>query len=151
MALSPLIWLAIGLVCIGIEIIVPGFVVFWLGVGGVLTSLGVFAGIIPRESAEVQWAFFFLSSLSFLLLWHFYFKRFFKKDVVDDHRDPTISELRGRVVKAVLPDIPGEVDLYNYYHGIKRWQAEADEAIDEGEEVSVIEARGIRLYIQRKK
>lgn len=150
MALSPLIWFAIGLVCVGLEIVMPGFVIFWLGVGGLLTSLGVFIGLIPAGSAEFQWAFFFISSLLFLVLWHFYFKRFFKQDVVDETRDPTISELSGRVVKAILGDIPGEVELHTYYHGIKRWQAEAGTTIDEGEEVRVIEARGIRLFVERK-
>ena len=150
MALSPLIWFAIGLVCIGLEIVLPGFVIFWLGVGGLLTSLGVFIRLIPAESAEIQWAFFFISSFLFLVMWHFYFKRFFKQDVVDETRDPTISELSGKVIKEILQDIPGEVELYTYYHGIKRWHAEAGTTIDVGEEVRVVEARGIRLYVEKK-
>lgn len=150
MAFSPFIWLAIGLVFLSLEIVVPGFVVFWLGVGGVITSVGVFLGVIPAGSAEAQWLVFLLSSLSLLLGWHFYFKKYFGNQVVDDARDPSVSGLRGRVVKAIAPGIPGEVELYSNYHGIRRWQAEADEALYEDDEVDVLEARGIRLYVKRK-
>jgi len=150
MAFSPLVWLAIGIVFLSLEIIVPGFVVFWLGVGSLITSLGIFLDVIPAGSAEIQWLVFLLSSLSLLVLWHFYFKKYFGNEVVDDARDPTVSELKGRIVKPIAPGIPGEVELYTYYHGIKRWQAESDESLFEGDEITVLEARGIKLKVKRK-
>ncbi len=151
MALSPLIWLATGLVIMGIEILVPGFVVFWFGAGAILTAVMVFFHIIPSDSAVLQWSFFFLSSLGFLALWHFYMKKHFRGKVNDDVRDPTITELRGRVTKAIVPGIPGQVELYSVFHGIKSWQAESDEVLDENEEIRVVESRGIRLLVAKLK
>ncbi|MGV7929773.1 MAG: NfeD family protein [Spirochaetota bacterium] len=67
MELSPLTWLSIGLILAALEILAPGFVVFWFGIGGVFTALLVRLGIL--ESAEAQWLFFFISSVSLVGLW----------------------------------------------------------------------------------
>ncbi len=150
MALSPLVWIAVGVACLGFEIIAPGFVIFWFGIGALLTSAVIFIGLIGSDNATAQWLFFFISSLVCLLAWHFYFKKYFKGSGDAEERDPTLNELRGRVVKAVMPDVPGEVELFTPYHGIKRWQAEAAEIIEEGSEIFVIEAKGIRLLVAKK-
>ena len=70
MALSPIVWLAVGLTLFAAEVLVPGFVVFWFGVGGVLTALLVYLRLLA--SAEAQWLFFFVSSFAFLGLWFGY-------------------------------------------------------------------------------
>lgn len=150
MALSPLVWIAVGVACLGLEIIAPGFVIFWFGIGALLTSAGVFVGLIGADNAAAQWFFFFTSSLLCLLVWHFYFKKYFRSAGDADERDPTLNELRGRVVKAIMPDVPGEVELFTPYHGIKRWQAEAKEIIEEGSEIMVLEAKGIKLFVGKK-
>ncbi len=150
MALSPLTWIAVGVACLGFEIIAPGFVIFWFGIGALLTSAGIFIGAIGTDNAIAQWFFFFISSLACLLAWHFYFKKYFKSSADTDERDPTLNELRGKVAKAIMPDVPGEVELFTPYHGIKRWQAEAKEIIEEGSEIIVIEAKGIRLLVAKK-
>ncbi|MCX7678307.1 MAG: NfeD family protein [Spirochaetes bacterium] len=149
MALTPLMWVAIGVICIGLEIVVPGFIIFWFGLGALLTSAGIFLGLISTEDGAIQWAAFFILSLMCAGGWHFYLKKMFRGKEKLEERDPTLKELKGRVIKVILPHIPGEVELYNPYHGIKRWQAEADEIIEEGCEVVVHEARGIRLYVTK--
>ncbi|HON76911.1 MAG TPA: NfeD family protein [Spirochaetota bacterium] len=150
MAFSPFIWLAVGILIMGMEILVPGFVLFWFGIGGVVTSLLVFIKIIPEQNAVAQWVSFFLTSLLCLSLWHFYAGKYFKKSLTDETGDPTLQNLTGRVVKPVMPGVPGEVELYSGFHGIKKWQAEAKEVLEEGEEVRVLEARGIKLVVEKK-
>jgi membrane protein implicated in regulation of membrane protease activity len=150
MAFSPLVWIALGVACLGLEIVMPGFVIFWFGIGALLTSAGIFVGLIGADHATAQWFFFFISSLVCLLAWHYYFKKYFKTGGDSDERDPTLNELRGKVLKTIMPDVPGEVELFTPYHGIKRWQAEANEIIEEGCEIAVLEARGIRLLVQKK-
>lgn len=148
MALSPIVWLAIGFVLMTIEIIMPGFIIFWFGAGGLLTSLFVYTGIISPVSAEGQWIFFFLSSLIFLGLWQVFFKKRFQSSVVDPSRDATLQNIRGRVTSRITPGIPGEVELYTVYHGIKKWQAESAEVIEAGDEVVVTDANGIKLIVK---
>lgn len=150
MAFSPFIWLAVGILIMGMEILVPGFVLFWFGIGGVVTSLLVFIKIIPEQNAVAQWVSFFLTSLLFLSLWHFYAGKYFKKDLTDETGDPTLQNLTGRVVKPVMPGVPGEVELYSGFHGIKKWKAEANEVLEEGVEVRVLEAKGIKLVVEKK-
>lgn len=151
MAFSPLTWLAVGIVIMALEIVMPGFIIFWFGLGGVITALLVFIGIVPIESAEYQWLVFFLSSFALLGAWQFYFrKRFFKGKLSDESRDATLTNLKGKVSRKILPGIPGEVELYTLFHGIKIWQAESADAIDEGEEIVVVEADGIKLIVRKQ-
>ena len=39
---NPVSWLILGIFIMGLEIILPGFVIFWFGVGGILTSFCFF-------------------------------------------------------------------------------------------------------------
>jgi len=151
MAFSPIVWLAIGIIIMACEIIMPGFIIFWFGAGGVLTALFIFIGIIPADAAEWQWIFFFLSSSALLGLWQFFFRKKFNADVVDESRDATMNRLKGRATAKISPGIPGEVELYSSYHGIKKWQAASTEVIEAGEEVEVSDANGIKLIVKHIK
>ncbi len=148
MAFTPLVWLASGIIIMASEIFVPGFIVFWFGVGGILTALFIFIGIIPENSAEWQWIFFFSSSLVLLGFWQIFLKKKFRGDVVDASRDATLLNLKGKVTARIVPGIPGEIELYSMYHGIKKWQAESGETIEIGEEVVVADADGIKLIVK---
>ena len=146
---APLAWLIAGLLIMGLEVIVPGFVLFWFGAGALVTALLSFLGILP--SIFSQWIFFSISSLALLGLWQFYLKRFFKSQVVDDTRDPTLSNKMGAVSRRIAPNRPGEVELYDNFHGVRIWSAESDTVIEEGEEVQVVSANGIKLIVKKVK
>lgn len=148
MAFSSIIWFAIGIVIMALEIFMPGFIIFWFGAGGVLTSLFVFIGIIPAENGNAQWLFFFLSSLAFLGLWQIFFKKRFQSNVIDPSRDATLQNVRGKALSGITPGIPGEVELYTAFHGIKKWEAESAEIIEAGDEVIVTDANGIKLIVK---
>ncbi len=148
MAFSSIIWFAIGLVIMALEIIMPGFIVFWFGAGGVLTALFVYIGIIPVDNGNAQWIFFFLSSLAFLGLWQVFLKKRFQSSVIDSSRDATLQNQRGKATSKIQPGIPGEVELYTVFHGIKTWKAESDEIIESGDEVVVVDANGIKLLVK---
>ena len=149
MAFSPIVWFAIGIVIMALEIIIPGFIIFWFGAGGVITAFVIFVGVIPAESAQWQWLFFFLSSLALLGLWQVFFRKKFQSSVVDSSRDVTLLNARGRATVRIIPGEPGEVELYSLYHGIKKWQAESDEIIEAGDEVTVTDANGIKLIVKQ--
>lgn len=148
MAFSPIIWLAIGIILIALEIIMPGFIIFWFGAGALLTALFIFIGVIPPMSAEWQWIFFFLASLSMLGVWQVLLKKIFQSRVIDSSRDATLQNIRGRAVSKIVPGIPGDVELYTVFHGIKKWQAESAEIIEAGDEIVVTDANGIKLVVK---
>jgi len=144
---SPLTWFIIGLALMGLEVLSPGFVLFWFGLGALLTAGLMLLGMLESQAAE--WIFFLLSSLAFLLAYQFWFKKFFRRDVLEEDRDATVSGQVGVVSKAIGVDSPGEVELSVYLYGIKRWAAMADEDIPEGTKVRVVEASGVRLLVKR--
>jgi membrane protein implicated in regulation of membrane protease activity len=96
-----------------------------------------------------QWLVFLLSSLFFLLLWRFWLRKYFQREVVEKDRDATVSGQVGVVSKDITPEAPGEVELAVPLYGLKRWMAEAAESIPTGAQVRVVEARGIRLFVQK--
>ncbi len=146
MGLTPLVWFVVGLVLMGMEIIVPGLILFWFGLGGLLTALFVWMHVLSFPVA--QWVFFFVSSLAFLGAWVFFFKKLFIKEKKDDNRDPLLINLLGKVTKEIKPHQTGRVRLYENFHGIVDWAAEANKDLDVGTEVRVLEAKGIRLIVK---
>ncbi len=141
------VWLAAGLILMGIEIVMPGFVIFWFGIGGIITALLTKLSLL--NSPETQWFVFFVSSLAFLASWFLYFKRFIKKTDTEDARDPTLLNLRGKVIQKIAPGAPGRVELNDSYHGLKEWKAESDTDLETGAEIKVIESRGINLVVKK--
>ncbi len=139
------LWLAIGVALIALEIIMPGFVIFWFGVGAVITALFAITKIVTRF--EYQFILFFLSSLSFLLLWFFWLKKLFVKP--EDNMDLAIKNLKGVVKEKIKPGTPGKIELYDNYHGIKVWKAYSDEELEEGTEIQVVGAEGISLFVKK--
>ncbi len=146
---APLIWLAVGLIVCGLEILVTGFIVFWFGVGGLLTAFFTLIGVLP--TFELQIIFFFISSLAFLFAWFFYFKKLFKTNKHNDSRDPTLDGLTGTVISRIEPGKPGRISLHKSYHSITEWKAESEDIIEEGREITVTEAKGISLTVKENK
>lgn len=146
-SLSPLSWLALGAVLMALEVLVPGFIIFWFGLGSMITAALAKTGVLKTDQA--QWLFFFISSLAFLGLWFGWLKKVFRGRDEDDQRDPTLFNLRGRCTARIEPGIPGQVELYEPFHGLRTWQAESGDTIEKDEEVQVLEARGIKLMVKR--
>ena len=130
--MTPLIWLALGLILMAVEIVAPGFIIFWFGLGAALTALLSFIGFI--ESATFQWLIFFASSILFLALWFGFLKKRFYSKINDDQRDPTLYMLSGKCISQIEPGKPGEVELYETYHGLIKWKAESSEKIEINDE-----------------
>jgi inner membrane protein len=141
------LWLSAGLLLMALEIVVPGFFIFWFGAGAILTALGVFLGMNPAGAST--WFLFFGSSFGFLMIWHFLLKRYFGKTVTDTVRDPTLAELKGVAAEEIRPGHVGEVELFRAYHSLKKWRAESADTIEPGDEVEVIEAKGVRLVVRK--
>ncbi|HOP63997.1 MAG TPA: NfeD family protein [Spirochaetota bacterium] len=147
MLMTPLMWLALGAVLMALEIVAPGFIIFWFGLGAALTALLSFTGVV--ESEMIQWLVFFSSSILFLGLWFGFLRKKFRPGSDDDQRDPTLYHLRGKCMSRIEPGKPGEVELYEHYHGITRWKAESSEVIELNDEIQVLEASGIKLIVKK--
>ncbi|MCL1911539.1 MAG: NfeD family protein [Leptospirales bacterium] len=143
--MTPVIWLALGVFFMAMEIIVPGFVIFWFGLGAIITSFFAFTGII--QNAIYLCILFSISSVAFLSLWFGLLKKRFVSQ--KEERDPTLVNIIGKCTTHIEKGHPGEVELYESYHGLTKWKAESFETILEGEEIQVVEASGIKLIVKK--
>ncbi len=79
------VWALIGLACIGLEMLMPGFVIFFFGLGGLATAL---FSLIPAVSGML-WLqvliFIFFSTLSLVFLRR-RFSRIFGGTIFDSHK-----------------------------------------------------------------
>lgn len=143
------VWFAISAILIALEIVMPGFVIFWFGIGAFLTAFVSLFKLI--RDLEFQFLFFFVSSTVFLLIWFFWIKKYFVKEKPLEIDDPSLADAKGRVIKEIKPGVPGEVELYDIYHGSKKWKAKSDEEIEIGDEVFVKKVDGIALIVGKLK
>ncbi|MCL2026424.1 MAG: NfeD family protein [Leptospirales bacterium] len=144
--MTPVMWLALGIVLIAMEIIAPGFVIFWFGLSGIITAFFAYTGMIKNQ--VYLWILFFVSSIAFLCLWFGVLKKRFRKEEKEE-RDPTLTHLGGKCTVAIEKGRPGEVELYESYHGLTKWRAESSETILVDEEIQVLEASGIKLIVKK--
>lgn len=145
--MSPAVWLAIGILLMVLEIVMPTFIVFWFGLSGVITAFSAWTGIV--DSLLYQFLLFCVSSLIFLGLWFGFLKKRFVKETYDDKRDPTLLKLRGKCTAPIEAGKPGEVELYESFHGLKKWKAYSDDSINLEDEIQVMEADGIKLIVKK--
>ena len=147
--MSPLIWLAVGAVLVAVEILAPGFIIFWFGLASLITSFLTFIGLV--EAIEYQLFIFFVSSAIFLFLWFGLLRKRFQKESDDDKRDPTLAKLRGKCIAPIGSGRPGEVELYEAYHGLTKWKADSSEMVEIDDEIIVVESSGIKLVVKKFK
>lgn len=147
MVLSALAWLAIGIVLMAVEIIMPGFVIFWFGIGAVMTAALVHIRLLQSEIS--QWFCFFISSAAFLAFWFGYLKDRIKVKTADDALDVTLAGKKGKCIKDIIPPQIGDVKLYESFHGINVWKAQSNEVIHKDEQIVVEGADGIKLLVKK--
>lgn len=147
MVQSPLAWLAVGIALMAVEIIMPGFIIFWFGIGAVITAALVYIGLL--QSQILQWFCFFISSAAFLALWFGYLKDRVKVKTADDALDVTLTGRKGKCIQDIIPPQIGEVELYEMFHGVTVWKAQSKEVIYKDEQIVVEGADGIKLIVKK--
>jgi inner membrane protein len=111
MEYSPYIWLLAGVLLMGLELLTPGFVVFFFGIGALMT--GLLSLLIPGLSSSILAQLLTWSAGSLLSL--FIFRRFFKKifsgKVIED---PGTDEFVGQTAEVLEPitrNNPGRISF----------------------------------------
>lgn len=138
------IWIALGIICMIIEIITPGFLFFSIGLGAIIT------GIIARVFTNVplQLIIFAVSTLiSFLLM-----KKFAGFLLKTDNVESNVSALIGKtgsVTKIITPAKRGYVKIEG-----EEWSAissDSKQIIPEGSFIKVIKLEGNKLIVTLQK
>lgn len=139
-----LIWFIIGLVMFILELIIPGFFIFFFALGAWVTSL---VCVIGDPGLNLQIIIFAVTSvLSLILLRKVIQKKYFHKR--DDQPDEIEDEFTGRegmVTSDITPEKTGTVEFKG-----TTWQAESENDIKKGQIVIIIEKRNFKLIVKPK-
>jgi len=146
-----LYWLIIGVMMIFMELMLPGFVMFFFAVGALVTA-GI-AWLYPVSIVAQLAIFIVVSMASLLVLRNFIQKRFFAKkeeeqveDAAQDQEEKplAIPGTKGVVCMTIMPPSEGRLKYAGSY-----WRATADELIEEGEIVQVVQQDGMVIQVEK--
>ncbi len=142
--LLPAIWLITGLLLMLTELIIPGFIIFFFGIGALITAgLTVF---MPGCSVVTQGLCFAITSILTLVVIRRTFPEWLKGKTLRqraDADDDGIVNTMVEVIEAIEPPKPGRVAV----HGAS-WMAVAEHSIPVGTMVRVIRRDNITLFVR---
>jgi len=145
--LSPaLVWFFIGLILLLGEMIIPGLVVFFFGVGAWLVAIIL---VFLDISLNMQLLIFLISSVGLLFLLRNKFQPLFHGLVPKlDGESSSTDEFKGEtgtVVETIKPGKPGKIEFRGTH-----WNAESNEEIAQGTRVEVVELKNLTLIVKTK-
>jgi len=138
------IWFIIGLVLFLLELVIPGFVIFFFGVGAWLTAL---LCLVADPGINLQVIVFAVTSVLSLLV----FRRMIQKKFFFTREDRSAAvedEFTGKeaVVKAdIKPGLKGKVEFKGTL-----WNAESDTEVKAGQTVIITEKDSFKLIVKSK-
>jgi inner membrane protein len=136
-------WFLLGLFLFLLELVMPGFIIFFFGVGAWITAL---VCLIATPGTNLQIIIFALSSLIALLAFRrFLQNKFFHKTTSDYVED----EFTGKEAIAT-GDFGGIKNGKVEFKGTS-WTAESASEIKEGQRVIIIEKDSFKLIVEPKK
>jgi inner membrane protein len=140
-----IVWFIIGLVLFLLELVIPGFVIFFFGVGAWLTAL---LCLIADPGINIQVVVFAITAIASLLAFRKMIqKKFFY--VREDRSDAVEDEFTGKEAIAVGDfglDKRGKVDFKG-----TSWKAESNTEIKAGQTVIILEKENFLLKVEPKK
>jgi membrane protein implicated in regulation of membrane protease activity len=140
-----LVWFLIGLVLFLLELVLPGFVIFFFGVGAWVTAL---LCLIANPGINLQVIVFAITSvLSLLLLRKMIQKRFFysREELSKEVED----EFSGREAVAVNDFEPGKTGKVEFKG--TSWKAESSSPVFKGDRVIIKVKQDFKLFVEPKK
>lgn len=139
-----LFWFILGLVLLLLELIVPGFVIIFFGVGAWITAL---VCLISNPGFNLQSLIFALTSVAALLI----FRKMIRNKFIynkDDRSAEVEDEFTGKNAVTLEDLIPGKTGKVEFKGTL--WKAESDSRIDAGQTVRIIEKKDLTLIVEPK-
>ncbi len=138
------LWFILGLVMLLLELVIPGFVIFFFGFGAWMASI---ACLIFDPGINLQIIIFAVSSITALVaLRRTIRKKFLEPD--DRPSDAVEDEFTGKEAMALIDFLPGKKGKVEF-RGTS-WTAISDEKITEGQFVTIIGKESINLIVKPK-
>ncbi len=139
------IWILVGLLLVMLEFVMPGLVVFFFGVGAIVTGVTcIFTDIL----LNTQLLIFIATSIGSLILLRRVIKDIFLGNALDDPDQALIKENIGKMVTALEDIEAGEMGKVEF-HGT-HWSAQSQESVSKGQTLVIIAQEGIVLKVKSK-
>lgn len=136
------LWLYAGALLMLLEIMAPGFVIFFFGLAAATVGLTLFAFDF---SATAQMALFTAFSIVYIVGLRRFMKALFMGETAESRAISSEYVGRhGKVVEAIRPEVPGRILL-----GDAEWTAVAREGLEPGTEVRVVAQKNLTLTVER--
>ncbi len=139
-----ILWIIIGLVLIFLELIIPGLLVIFFGLGALIVGV---ACRIWDISINSQLVIFIITSVSLLLLLRGWLKTIFTGFTPTSQTGETnLTDNIGKkavVITRIEPNLTGKVEL----HG-SNWEAEADVIIEAGATVEIVSQNNLTFTVR---
>ncbi len=138
-----IIWAILGVILMVLEAAIPGFVIFFFGLGALLTALfTLLPGIGGAYALQaIIWIASSVGSMAFLRK---KLDKVFKGKLIESKTDEYIGH-KAVVIEEISPEKPGRIRLEG-----TSWKAESyDETIAEGEEVEILEKENLTCIVTR--
>jgi membrane protein implicated in regulation of membrane protease activity len=137
--LTPVVWIVAGLILAALEMIVPGLVIIWFGVAGVITGLLA----ILVHNPYVQFGVFIALAAVLVV-----FSQRIARRITHPEPEPVganrMQNAIGLVVQDITPPDLGRVKVNG-----DEWRAEAKTEIARGTKVRVLGVEGTHLMVER--
>jgi len=138
-------WFVLGLVLFLAELIIPGFFIFFFGLGAWVTAVVCLIGD-PGVNLQII-IFAFVSVLSLVTLRRIIQKKFFySKGNESEEVEDEFTGKEALVISDIGPDIVGKVEFKG-----TTWKAESKSEIKEGQSVMIIGKENFKLIVKPKK
>lgn len=141
------IWCVLGIIMLLAEFVMPGFVIFFFGIGALFVALLCF--LTETLSINAQLIIFLISSILLLIVLRRWFKAIFQGIFGSKNKMPiNIKTNVGEtavVTKKITPLEKGRVE----FHG-SMWSAEASAEIAEGTTVVIVEQNNLTFKVKPK-
>jgi membrane protein implicated in regulation of membrane protease activity len=140
-----LFWFLIGLILFLLELVIPGFFIFFFGLGAWVTALVCLVG---EPGTNLQIIIFAITSvLSLVALRRIIQKKFFYSK--DNLSEEVEDEFTGKEALA-LTDFGADKTGKAEFRGTT-WKAESKSEIKEGQTVIIVEKENFTLFVKPKK
>ena len=142
-------WLALGLLLIGAELVVPSFTLFWFGFGAGLTGLLLL--LFPGLTLTAQLALFALFSAGCTIFWFRVLRpRMVDRSTAGMSREAIIGELALVIKGTNGPQDKGRVRFTVPLLGSEEWPCICTESLQAGDQVRVTGIEGHVLTVGKQ-
>ena len=141
--ISSIVWAIIGVILLGLEAIVPGFVIFFFGLGALITAL---LALVPGIGGAIalQAVLWLISSVGSLAFFRKKFSKVFKGKLIGKESDQYIGR-KAEVIEDIGPGAPGRIKVEG-----TSWKAESyNETIPAGETVEILEKDNLTFIVTK--